>query len=139
MTEERGRIVVMDDSWLILEQIRLSLSAVGYQVRTTTSIEVAAKSAKNADLTVIDFHMPGMNGKEALTQIRRTLPADSACQFYLYTSDPDEASRYRQHGFDGAFLKKGDEAALATQVDAVFRTISLRKIAERIRRDRRHA
>ncbi len=107
MSSERGQVVVMDDSWLILEKIRESLALAGYNVRTTTSLEVAAKLAKSSDLAVIDFHMPGMNGKEVLEHIKRTLPADSICQFYLYTSDPEQASRYRIHGFDGAFLMDG--------------------------------
>lgn len=139
MNLERGQILVMDDSWLILEKIRESLALGGYNVRTTTSLEVAAKLAKSSDLAVIDFHMPGMNGKEVLEHIKRALPADSNCQFYLYTSDPEQASRYRAHGFDGAFLKKGDDGALTAQVDAVFRTIRLRKMALRMRRERREA
>lgn len=137
MKEERGRIVVMDDSWLVLEKIHESLAGAGYQVRTTTSVEVATKLARSSDLTIIDFHMPGMNGAEALRAIRAGLDARANVQFYLYTSDPEQATRYRQHGFDGAFLKKGNEGALAAQVDAVFRTISLRKLAERMRTERR--
>jgi CheY-like chemotaxis protein len=132
-----GRIVVVDDSWIILEQIRLSLSSRGYEVRTTTGADVAAKLAKSCDLAIVDFHMPGLNGSELLGMIRRSLPAGTACLFYLYTSDPDQAARYEQHGFDGAFLHKGDEAALGPQVDAVFRTIRLRKLASQMRRERR--
>jgi DNA-binding NarL/FixJ family response regulator len=135
--EELRRIVVVDDSWLILERIRESLTAAGYQVRTTTGFEVAAKLCLSSDLAIIDFHMPGMNGKELLAQMRSTLPPDAACMFYLYTSDPEAASAYERHGFDGAFLKKGDDDALAAQVDAVFRTISLRKLASRMRSVRR--
>ncbi|MFO0568666.1 MAG: response regulator [Polyangiaceae bacterium] len=137
MTEERGRIVVLDDSWLILEKIREVLTGVGYQARTTTSVEVAAKLAKHADLVIIDFHMPDMNGAEALGAIKRAHTAGPGTEFYLYTSDPDQAARYRAHGFDGAFLKKGDDVALTQQVDAVFRTISLKKLAERMRRERK--
>jgi CheY-like chemotaxis protein len=134
--EASGRIVVVDDSWLILEQIRVCLSSSGYEVRTTTGPDMAERLVKNADLAIIDFHMPGLNGKQLVARLRGALPRDSACVFYLYTSDRDEAGRYNVHGFDGAFLKKGDEAALVPQVDAVFRTVALRRVAERLRRGR---
>jgi two-component system, NtrC family, sensor kinase len=137
VNDHAGRIVVVDDSWIILEQIRLALNGRGYEVRTTTGADVAAKLAKSSDLAIVDFHMPGMNGGELLGIIRRSLPSGTACLFYLYTSDPAAAARYALHGFDGAFLHKGDEAALGPQVDAVFRTIRLRKLADQMRRDRR--
>ena len=46
------------------------------------------------------------------------------------------AARYRDYGFDGAFLRKGEEAVLATQVGAVFRSIRMRKLAKKIREER---
>jgi two-component system NtrC family sensor kinase len=132
----RERIVVIDDSWIILEQIRLCLSGCGYDVRTTTGVEVAAKLVQNADLAIVDFHMPGLNGEEFVGLLRAALPAGTSCLFYLYTSDREQAVRYQQHGFDGAFLKKGDEDALVPQVEAVFRTVRMRRVAERLRRER---
>lgn len=134
--ETQGRIVVVDDSWTILEQIRACLAERGYDVRTTTSPDVAVRLLRGADLTIIDFHMPGLNGTELVGMLRNAQPADNACLFYLYTSDRDEAARYRAHGFDGAFLKKGDVAALVPQVEAVFRTVSMRRLTDRIRKGR---
>ncbi len=135
----QGRIVVVDDSWTILEQIRACLAERGYDVRTTTSPDVAVRLLRGADLTIIDFHMPGLNGTEMVSMLRNAQPADGTCLFYLYTSDRDEAARYATHGFDGAFLKKGDEAALLPQVEAVFRTVSMRRLTERIRKGRTDA
>jgi CheY-like chemotaxis protein len=132
----RERIVVVDDSWIILEQIRLRLAGFGYDVRTTTGVEVASRLIKNADLAIVDFHMPGLNGQEFLALLRAALPSGGACLFYLYTSDRAEAARYQMHGFDGAFLRKGDEEALVPQVEAVFRTVRMRRVAERLRRER---
>ena len=131
----RERVVVVDDSWIILEQIRLCLSA-HYDVRTTTGVDAASRLVKTADLAIVDFHMPGLNGKEFVALLRAALPAGSSCLFYLYTSDRDEANRYQSHGFDGAFLRKGDEAALLPQVEAVFRTVRMRRVAEQLRRQR---
>jgi two-component system NtrC family sensor kinase len=132
----RERIVVVDDSWIILEQIRLCLAGFGYDVRTTTGVDVASRLIKTADLAIVDFHMPGLNGQEFVEHLRAALPTGATCLFYLYTSDRDEASRYQRHGFDGAFLRKGDEEALLPQVEAVFRTVRMRRVAERLRRER---
>ena len=132
----QGRIVVIDDSWTILEQIRACLAERGYDVRTTTSPDQAVRLLRAADLTIIDFHMPGLNGTEMVRMLRQAQPSDGTCLFYLYTSDRDEAARYATHGFDGAFLKKGDEAALVPQVEAVFRTVRMRRLTERIRKGR---
>lgn len=134
--EPSGRIVVVDDSWTILEQIRTSLTARGYDVRTTTSPDVAVRLLSGADLTIIDFHMPGVNGGELVAMLRAAQGESGTCLFYLYTSDRDEAGRYAKYGFDGAFLKKGDEAALLPQVEAVFRTVQMRRLTERIRKGR---
>ena len=77
-----------------------------------------------------------MNGGEVVSELRKAAPRDGSCLFYLYTSDREEAARYAQHGFDGAFLRKGEEEALVPQVDAVFRTVRMRSLAERMRRAR---
>lgn len=132
-----GGIVVIDDSYLILERIRERLSAEGYEVRTTTGPAAATKLIQRADLAIIDFHMPGIDGAEMLAMLQQAAPPDSGCLYYLYTSDRDVAARYEQFGFDGAFLRKGEEDALVPQVRAAFRTIRMRKLARKLRDERR--
>jgi len=134
MTDE-GRILIIDDSWIILEKLKDCLIGAGYEVRTTTGPAGAARHLPSCDLAIVDFHMPGLNGDEVMKMLR-TSPADSSCMFYLYTSDPEIASKYQRHGFDGSFLRKGDDKALVPQVNAVFRTIRMRKLAEKIRSER---
>jgi CheY-like chemotaxis protein len=131
-----GGIVVVDDSYLILERIKDRLSAEGYDVRTTTGQAAAAKLIQHADLAIIDFHMPGIDGSEMLMMLRQGAREGNACLFYLYTSDRAVATRYEQLGFDGAFLRKGEEDALVSQVGAVFRTIRMRKLAQKLRDER---
>ena len=81
-----GEIVVVDDSFLILDRIRERLTAEGYHVRTTTGHASAMKLVQHADLAIIDFHMPGVDGAEMLSSLRDTHPT-SPCLYYLYTSD----------------------------------------------------
>ena len=133
---EEGRILVIDDSWVILERVRAALSAKGYDVRTTTETVGAAKHLRTCDLVVIDFHMPGMNGQSVLASLRKSVGTQTACAFYLYTSDPEVAGRFVDYGFDGSFLRKGDEEALVPQVNAAFRTIRMRKLAKKMKDER---
>jgi DNA-binding NarL/FixJ family response regulator len=130
-----GEIVVVDDSYLVLDRIRERLTAEGYRVRTTTGQSAAMKLVEFADLAIIDFHMPGIDGAEMLTSLK-TLHPSGPCLYYLYTSDRNVATRYEQLGFDGAFLRKGEEEALVAQVSAVFRTIRMRKLAQKLRSER---
>ena len=135
MSDEAGEIVVVDDSYLLLDRIRERLSAEGYNVRITTGQGAAVKLVQSADLAIIDFHMPGVDGAEMLCALRESHP-NGSCLYYLYTSDRAVATRYQQLGFDGAFLRKGEEAALVPQVGAVFRTIRMRKLAKKLRDER---
>lgn len=132
----KGEIVVIDDSYVILERIRTALRDAGYEVYVTTAAASAAVRIRTADLAIIDYHMPGVSGGQMLQHLKSGAPPDCACVYYLYTSDRAVAARYKDLGFDGAFLRKGEEAVLVSQVAAVFRTISLRKLARKLREER---
>ena len=131
-----GEIVVVDDSYLILDRIRARLHAEGYQVHITIGAAAAALHIRTADLAIVDFHMPGLDGSQMLTMLKGSAAPGNTCLYYLYTSDRSVATRYREFGFDGAFLRKGEEDALVPQVSAVFRTIRMRKLAKKIRDER---
>jgi CheY-like chemotaxis protein len=133
---DRGKILVIDDSWVVLEAVRSGLVATGYGVRVTTEPHAAAKMASWAELVIVDFHMPGIDGARLLPSLKKGVAGDGTCLFYLYTSDADVARKYEAFGFDGGFLRKGDERALIPQVDAAFRTIKLRKLAGTLRSGR---
>jgi DNA-binding response OmpR family regulator len=130
---DQERILVIDDSWVILERIKQTLTAAGYDVRTTTETVGAAKHLRTTDLVIVDFHMPGINGGVVLRSLRAAAGPDIPALFYLYTSDPDIAIAYDRYGFDGSLLRKGDEAVLLPQIRAIFRTIRMRKLTQKIR------
>ncbi len=137
MKDARAQVVVIDDSEVILDRVRTALAAAGHEVRVTSDPRGAAKLVKGADLVIVDFHMPGIDGKTLLPMLRRGLAGDELCLFYLYTSDADVARRYEELGFDGGFLRKGDDAALVSQVEAALRTIRMKKLALDLRAKRR--
>ena len=136
-----GRILVIDDSEVMLSRIKKALVAEGYEVLTTTRAVGNARYIPTSDLVIIDYHMPGIDGETVIQALRgsssRMEQADAAkssksgCLFYLYTSDAAIAHSYARLGFDGSLNDKGDEASLVRQVGSIFRMRKIRALAER--------
>jgi two-component system OmpR family response regulator len=120
-----GKILVVDDSEVVLNRLRLVLEQAGFEVVTTTQTVGAARHLRGVDLVLLDYHMPGITGDAVAQSLRAAATAVGfAPDIYLYTSDQTVS----QHlpGFDGGFAKKGDDEALLAQVDAAFRLRRLR-------------
>jgi DNA-binding NarL/FixJ family response regulator len=125
-----GRILVIDDSEFVLAKVKSILTQAGYDVQTTTQTVGAARYLRSCDLTLVDFHMPGIDGAQVLTSLKSAAKsAGSTCAFYLFTSDTDLAIRYASFGFDGAIRHKGDQDTLLPQVRAALRMKKMREIA----------
>jgi two-component system, NtrC family, sensor kinase len=130
--EAKGRILIVDDSEVVLEQSRAALAAAGYIVTTTSQTVGVSSKLRDADLIIIDFHMPGLDGKHLMASIRNaTQGGKHNFLAYLYTSDEEAAGTFRALGFDGYLGQKGDPKALVTQVEAAFRRIQLRALSSR--------
>lgn len=130
----KGKILVIDDSEVLLARIKAALTAVGYEVIATSQTVGLGRHLKACDLTIVDFHMPGFDGGNVVASLQSALSErESRPLFYLYTSDEGVGSTYRQLGFDGLFTRKGDDAALVAQVNAVFRMLQLQRLAKRER------
>jgi len=124
---ETKRILVIDDSQVMLERIQRALVDAGYDVTATTQIVGNARYLASCDLLIIDYHMPGLNGDSVVESLRTSAHSTkNKSQLFLYTSDEKVASNYRALGFDGAFWGKGDESVLVRQVAALFRTLAMR-------------
>ena len=136
MDESNKNILIIDDSWVVLEAMRMALGGAGYQVRLASNEATAFKHVPWAELVIVDFHMPDADGATLLPRLKSHVREDATCFFYLYTSDADVARTYGKLGFEGGFLKKGDAAALLPQVEAAFRTIKLRQLAKSLRNSR---
>jgi DNA-binding NarL/FixJ family response regulator len=131
-----GRILVIDDSEVVLAQVKAVLSQAGYEVQTTTQTVGAARYLRTCDLALVDFHMPGIDGAAVLQSLKGAASTSgSLCSFYLFTSDTDLAVRYATFGFDGAIMHKGDQDALLPQVRAALRMKRMREIARKSKPD----
>lgn len=131
MRNRKGRILLIDDSEAVLGVARGALASAGYEVVATTQTVGTARHLKECDLVVLDYHMPGLDGRAVLQSLRAAASAMSARPlFYLYTSDLDLERRAAELGFDGAVHRKGNGEALLQEVDAVFRMLRLRALQQ---------
>ncbi len=126
-------ILYVDDSQTQLESVRRALLTKNLEVRTASNVgeAVAHMTDGKVDVAIIDYHMPGATGAEVLAEIRTQANPPSNVRFYIYTSDQKMQAGYRQHGFHGAFLRKGDAQALLTQLEPVLRLLELNKLSKR--------
>ena len=125
MVAARFRILVIDDSEVLLDRMKRALTAEGYEVTTTSRAVGNARHIPNCDLVIIDFHMPGIDGGTVMASLRGAEGEKThSCLFYLYSSDA--SIDFRALGFDGSLSGKGDEDALVRQVRAIVRLSQLR-------------
>lgn len=127
MAAARFRVLVIDDSEVLLDRIKRALGAEGYEVTTTSRAVGNARYIPNCDLVIIDFHMPGIDGGTVMASLREAEGEKThSCLFYLYSSDT--TLDFRALGFDGLLTGKGDEEALVRQVRAIVRLSQLRAL-----------
>jgi two-component system, OmpR family, response regulator len=129
---EKRRILVIDDSEIVLHRLKACLSAEGYEVVTTTQAMGVGRQFLRCDLVIIDFYMPGIDGGEVVRSLRAACASlGERPAFYVYTSDPTIEKNAPKWGFDGSFVHKGDDESLVQQVAASFRLAQLRGFGRR--------
>jgi CheY-like chemotaxis protein len=120
--------LIIDDSEVVLSQLKQQLAAVGFDVVTTSQTVGTGRYLRGTDIVIVDYHMPGMDGSHVLESLRAACrDMESKPAFYLYTTDRAVAASYKALGFDGAFTEKGDSAALLRQLQAAFRLVKMRR------------
>jgi two-component system, OmpR family, response regulator len=123
------RILYIDDNPSQLEMAARALTGEGYAVTTCATVAEAKPQLPQCDIVIIDYYMPGLNGQQVLAELRAALPATGLRPvFYLYTSDFETGSTYREMNFDGRIILKGNTEALVKQVNAAARALSLRRL-----------
>lgn len=96
---ETPRVLIIDDSELILEAADLGLSRAGWQVRKAGGGEegLAAALADPPDVVLLDLTMPGMAGTEVLARLRDD-PVTRDVPVVLLTASPAEAAGHEVQG-----------------------------------------
>jgi two-component system OmpR family response regulator len=126
-----GKIMIIDDSEMVLSRVKTRLAREGYDVLTLSNPASAARHLPQYDLVLIDFHMPGITGGDVLNSLRKAgKTAGPTPLFFLYTSDKTVSRTHRDLGFDGALINKGDDESLVQQLAAALRFAKLRRMTK---------
>ncbi len=126
----KGKVLVLDDSQPILDVVGAHLQRAGYDVVSSLTAQRACDYVGDRHVAIIDYHMPGISGTEAMRFLRlASAAANNPCRFYLYTSDSSKSAEYVAEGFDGVYTMKGNVEALERQLDATMRVVRLTHVS----------
>lgn len=117
MTE---KILVVDDSKLVTDIVKMRLSMYGYDVQLAHSGEEAlAKIADNVpDLMVLDVQMPGIDGYEVCRRLRND-PTLNDLRIIMLTSSDDKLAAF-EAGVDDYLNKDIDLLNLPNRVKMIL-------------------
>ncbi|MFP4519712.1 MAG: PAS domain-containing protein, partial [Oceanicaulis sp.] len=110
------RVLVVEDHPVNRAVTAELVSQAGHACETADCGEEALRRLKtrSADVILLDLHMPGMDGAEALARIRRGQAGAPDAAIYMVTADatPEARSKTLALGADGFFVKPLDAEAL---------------------------
>ena len=112
-----GRILVIEDNPKNLKLVRDVLTYAGYEVIAATTGEDGVRLAHESlpDLILMDLQLPGIDGAEALRQIRMTERLVPVVAVTAFAMNNDRARAF-DAGFDGYVEKPISVRALPQQV-----------------------
>jgi signal transduction histidine kinase/DNA-binding response OmpR family regulator len=120
--ELRRKVLIVDDIATNRELLQEELLRAGFEVKTAASGEEAVQlhSAWQPDLVLMDLHMPGIGGMEA---IRRLRAAASTAVIIVTTASADDAteSSVAQAGASGLLRKPYAEGELFETITRLMR------------------
>jgi Response regulator containing a CheY-like receiver domain and an HD-GYP domain len=114
------KILVVDDSKLVTDIVKMRLGMYGYEVRLAHSGEEALKAIEEEvpDLLVLDVHMPGIDGYEVCRRLRNN-PAFDDLRIIMLTSSDDKHAAF-EAGVDDYLNKDVDLLNLPNRVKMIL-------------------
>lgn len=102
----KGKVLIVDDAPDTLEIIGKLLSFEGFQVITASSGEEGIQFVKEEkpDVVLMDINLPGMDGNQALREIRKINPIQSIIILTAYATVDNAIEALKQGATD--FIKK---------------------------------
>jgi CheY-like chemotaxis protein len=102
------RVLLVDDNVDAVESLEILLQAFGYEVATAVHPDLALAQLETfgPSAAVIDIGLPGMDGYELATEIRRRL-GGRPMRLIAFTGygGPDDVARAHVAGFDAHLVK----------------------------------
>jgi len=132
----RAEILVVDDDAISRQVLAKLLTAAGYKCHVCKdgSEALEAVHAKPPSLLLLDFDMPGLNGAEVLTRLRKDRHSIVAqIPTILLTAHGSEESEVSclQAGADDFVTKPVNAAVLRARIETQLRLRSMRRQLER--------
>ncbi|HLW50999.1 MAG TPA: response regulator transcription factor [Sphingobacteriaceae bacterium] len=124
MSNQKQKVLVVDDEADIVELIAYNLKREGYQVHTASNGQEAVTTAKKImpDLIILDIMMPKMDGIEAC-RIMRAMPEFKSTFIVFLTARSEEYSEIAGFnvGADDYIAKPIKPRALVSRINAILR------------------
>jgi CheY-like chemotaxis protein len=118
----KRRVLIVDDNHDSADMMAALLQAWGHQVRTEYDgpSTIAAATPFQPEVVLLDIGLPGMNGYEVATQLRKSAHLHSVVLVAVtgYGQD-DDRRRVREAGFDHHLVKPVDPAALEKIIESI--------------------
>ncbi|MFN0246207.1 MAG: PleD family two-component system response regulator [Kofleriaceae bacterium] len=117
---ERGlRVLLIDDSEIVLEAQTATLANAGFDVRAVSSLQRFLNSLLDwkPHVIVTDLHMPEMSGAELCTWIRRQMPTNRI-PIVVFSSTPEHELEdiVRDSGADACVSKERGLMGVAERI-----------------------
>jgi two-component system OmpR family response regulator len=119
----KAKILVIDDSEVILDATRITLEDAGYEVVTSDNpLTVAADIRRTApDLVLLDINMPAVKG-DLVAQVLGSHSLNRSARLVLHSDIPAEelAARTQKAGAFGYIAKTQDEDQFVHEVEKLL-------------------
>lgn len=125
MTSDSKKVLFVDDDKFLLDMYALKFTKAGYDVKTSDATETAFKMIQDGytpDIMLIDIIMPGMDGLDLLSNIRKqNLCKDTAFIFLTNQAESDDVSRAKKLNADGYIVKATTiPSEVLTEVEKIY-------------------
>jgi len=125
-TDERKRLLLIDDSEIALAALSSGLTTGGFEVRAVSSLRAFVNELMDwkPHLIVTDLNMPEMSGAELCTWIRRQMPMKNI-PIVVCSGAPDRELEevVRTSGADGFLSKRQELAVISERLRELCETI----------------
>lgn len=103
------KIFIVDDDTFLLDMYSQKFSKVGYEVKSSESTDNALKMLRDGympDIMLVDIVMPGMDGLEFVSHVRKESLAQKTCVIMLTNQGASEdIAKAKSMNVDGYIIK----------------------------------
>lgn len=116
------RILVIDDSPLILAATRSALEGAGYDVATVATLEAFEEERQHRppDLIVVDIQMPEIFGDDLASTLREAYEEQAPILLLSSLEEDELARRAEESGARGWVSKRSGMSALIAKITEVI-------------------